>query len=204
MNNNKNWLVNIFVVVGLIFIISSIIQVGRIHNYSSTIGQFSNSSRYDGHSSVNKKTYYIWKYDFTVNEEKYKARSGHKYLSEPFNKEEKILYDPKDPYDNLLATDYTRYHGIYVGIIILYMAYYLSNIQNNSKTETKTLLLLILGGCFLYLLEKVNFSLGALFNTFSFLIIMILVFWFIGMFLRKKSNNQNIDSENIEEKKHNS
>lgn len=33
---------------------------------------------------------------------------------------------------------------------------------------------------------------------------MILVFWFIGMFLRKKSNNQNIDSENIEEKKHNS
>ena len=190
MNNNKNWLVNIFVVVGLIFIISSIIQVVRIHNYSSTIGQFSNSSRYDGHSSVNKKTY--------------KARSGHKYLSEPFNKEEKILYDPKDPYDNLLATDYTRYHGIYVGIIILYMAYYLSNIQNNSKTETKTLLLLILGGCFLYLLEKVNFSLGALFNTFSFLIIMILVFWFIGMFLRKKSNNQNIDSENIEEKKHNS
>lgn len=57
MNNNKNWLVIIFVVVGLIFIISSIIQVVRIHNYSSVIGQFSNSSRYDGRS---KKTYYIW------------------------------------------------------------------------------------------------------------------------------------------------
>ena len=201
MNNNKNWLVNIFVVVGLIFIISSIIQVVRIHNYSSVIGQFSDSLRY---SSTNKKTYYTWNYDFTVNEEKYRASSGHKYLYEPFNKEEKILYDPKHPNDNLLATDYTRYHGIYIGIIILYVAYYLSNIQNKSKVESRTLLLLFFGGWILSLLEKVNFNLSALFNTFRFFIIMILVFWFIGMFLRKKSNNQNIDSENIEEKKHNS
>ena len=81
------------------------------------------------------------------------------------------------------------------------MAYYLSNIQNKSKVESRTLLLLFFGGWILSLLEKVNFNLSALFNTFRFFIIMILVFWFIGMFLRKKSNNQNIDSENIEEKK---
>lgn len=81
------------------------------------------------------------------------------------------------------------------------MAYYLSNIQNSSKAEKRTLLLLIFGGWLLSLIEKVNFNLSALLNIFRLQIIVILVFLFVGMFLPKKSNNQNIDSENSENKK---
>ena len=77
--NNKIWPLILCAIIGLGLIIYGIVQIVKTNNYLETMGEFSYSSREkstdsDGHTS----TYYIWYYDFAVNNINYTAKSDSK------------------------------------------------------------------------------------------------------------------------------
>lgn len=209
--NNKIWPFILCAIIGLGLIIYGIVQIAQINNYSETMGKFSYSSRKENtDSDGNTSIYYIWYYDFTVNNTKYIAQSDSKETSEPFNNEEKILYNPTNPNENLITTDYTRYAVIIVGIIFLCTSFLFMPKQKKQQSDTATTsdakagwyVLLFSVSILLIIFMKVNFNIAILLKTMLFPTIIMTVFIGIGIFLIKRAHNpemQNADSSDNSE-----
>lgn len=203
---NKIWPFILCAIIGLGLIIYGAVQIVKTNNYMETMGEFSYSSRKESTDS----DYYIWYYDFYVNNIKYTAQSDSKNIDEPINQEEKILYNPTNPNENLINTDYTRYMVIIGGIIFLCTAFFFMPKQKKQQSDTKTTgdaktgwyVLLFTVGMFLIIFMKANFNIITLLKTMLFPTIIMVFFIGIGIFLIKRAHNpemQNIEnSENSE------
>ncbi len=206
--NNKILPFIVLTIIGLGLIIYGIVQIAKTNNYLETMGNFSYSSREETTDSKgHTKIYYIWYYEFIVNNKKYIARSDSEESSEPFNKEEKILYNPTNPNENLITTDYTRYVVIIAGIIFLCTTFFFIPKQKKQQSDTATTsdakagwyVLLFSVGTLLIIFMKANFNIDTLLKTMLFPTIIMAIFIGIGIFLIKRVHNpemQNVENAN--------
>ena len=208
--NDNLWVLILFAIIGLALLTYGLVQVAKTFTYSKTIGQFSHSSlETSTDSDGNTSTYYIWYYDFYVNNTKYVAKSDSKNSYEPNNKEEKILYNPENPTENLPGTNYERYYPIIFGILFLGSVFVCKPKRKIDQNEEKTntfdsngawYVVVFFGAIFLIILMQADFNIVTLLTMGLFPIMIIVILGIVmGIFLVKKAKNPQIQSnDNID------
>ncbi|MBR6033641.1 MAG: DUF3592 domain-containing protein [Clostridia bacterium] len=209
MNNNKTWVIILCGIIGLGLIVYGIVQIVKVSNYSETTGKYTYSvMRESRDSDGNRSTYYIWYYDFIVDGTKYTAKSDSESSNDPLNKEEKIFYNPANPNENTISTDYGRYAIIVAGIIFLGTALLVrpKNVQSTSETQSTSeakmgWAILLFSLCVLLIIfMAANFNIGTLLTKMLFPTIIMAIFIGIGIYLLIRSHKpemQNAESTDI-------
>lgn len=197
---NSNAPIFLCLIIGCLLMIMGITQILKVSNYEEAIGQFIHSEEKvttdsDGYTN----TYYIWHYQFFVNDIEYIAELGNNSFETPSNYEEKVLYNPENPTENIVSTDYSSHICVIVGFVFASITFFfkekkgMDSTAEKRKSEKKAAWFVILfsASLFMILLLQVNFSIKMLLLHMLFLALIILLFLGIGIYLLKRAYNPN-------------
>ncbi len=189
MNKNKIGAV-LCTIIGIALIIFGIVEIIKIKDYSEVFGKLV--------ENVHSTEYRYINYNFYVNDIQYTVTYTNGAIG-IFNEEEKILYNPINPSENLLAKDNSRYSIIIVGIIFLGTAFFIRHKMKIEKYEGEEnyhykelgrYLIFFCGGILTVIFTSANFNFVDLLTTMLFPIIVVLFFMCLGVFLIKKNNQE--------------
>lgn len=197
---NSNVVLYISFIIGCLLMIMGFSQILKVSSYTETIGQYTHSEKRistdsDGHTSIN----YVWYYDFFVNDTKYIAKLSNSPFETPNNYEEKVFYNPENPDENVIGTDYSRYTLIIVGFIFASVPFFFGKSKQTvgsigiRKPEKKTAWFVILfsGSLLMILLLQANFNIVTLIMNMFLPTLIILLFLGVGIYLLKRTDNSN-------------
>lgn len=203
MRKEKNSNVPMFLcfIIGCLLMIAGVAQILEVSNYEETIGQFTHSEEKtstdsDGYTN----TYYVWHYNFFVNDIEYIAKSGNNSFETPNNYEEKVLYNPENPTENIISTDYSAYVLVIVGVVFTSIIFFFKKPKGmDSATEKRMsekkaawFVILFTVAIFIILLLQVNFSIKMLVLHMFFPTLIILLFLGVGIYLLKRAYNPHL------------